>query len=102
MVIRVDQDDGDYFEHTCHSYPEYSEKREEHEYRCIDLGHTLANMRSQISRYGYDFCSKAAFVFLKGITKSFQSPYWKTGWIDRVSKLLSASFPVTLKIEQEW
>ena len=62
MVIRVDQDDGDYFEHTCHSYPEYSEKREEHEYRCIDPGHTLANMCSQISRHGYDFCSKAAFV----------------------------------------
>ena len=62
MVIRVDQDDGDYFEHTCHSYPEYSEKREEHEYRYIDLGHTLANMCSQISRYGYDFCSKAAFA----------------------------------------
>ena len=22
MEIRVDQDDGDYFDHTCHSYPE--------------------------------------------------------------------------------
>ena len=62
MEIRVDQDDGDYFDHTCHSYPEYSENREQHEYRCIDPGHTLANMRSQISRHGYDFCSKAAFV----------------------------------------
>ena len=62
MVIRVDQDDGDYFDHTCHSFPEYNENREQHEYRCIDPGHTLANMRSQISRYGYDFCSKAAFV----------------------------------------
>ena len=62
MEIRVDQDDSDYFDHTCHSYPEYSENREQHEYRCIDPGHTLANMRSQISRHGYDFCSKAAFV----------------------------------------
>ena len=62
MKIRVDQDDGDYFDHTCHSYPEYKENRQQHEYRCIDPGHTLANMRSQISRHGYDFCSKAAFV----------------------------------------
>ena len=37
-------------------------KREQHEYRCIDPGHTLANMHSQISRHGYDFCFKAAFV----------------------------------------
>ena len=57
----MDQDDGEYFDHTCHSYLEYSENREQHEYRCIDPGHTLANMCSQISRYGYDFCSKAAF-----------------------------------------
>ena len=62
MEIGVDQDDGDYFDHTCHSYPEYSENREQHEYRCIDPGHTLPNMRSQISRHGYDFCAKAAFV----------------------------------------
>ena len=62
MEIRVDQDDGDYFDQTCHSYPEYSENREQHEYRCIDPGHTLINMPSQISRHGYDFCSKAAFV----------------------------------------
>ena len=62
MEIRVDQDDSDYFDHTCHSYPEYSENREQYEYRCIDPGHILATMRSQISRHGYDFCSKAAFV----------------------------------------
>ena len=61
MEIRVDQEDGDFFEHPCHSYPEYSEKHQQHEYRCIDPGHTLANMRSQISRYGYEFCKKAAF-----------------------------------------
>ena len=62
MEIRVDQDDSDYFDHTCHSYPEYNENREKHEYRCIDPGHTLSNMRSQISNHGYDLCSKAAFV----------------------------------------
>ena len=59
MEITVDQDDGDYLDHTCHSYPEYSENREQYEYRCID---TLATMRSQISRHGYKFCSNAAFV----------------------------------------
>ena len=63
MEINVDADDeGDYFEHICHSSPEFSTRRQECEFRCINPGHTLANMRSQISHYGYDFCSKAAFV----------------------------------------
>ena len=61
MEIRVNQEDGDFFEHPCHSYPEYSETHQQHEYRCIDPGHTLANMRSQISHYGYEFCKKAPF-----------------------------------------
>ena len=60
--FNVDQEDGDFFEHQSHSYPEYSESRQQHEYRCIDPGHTLANMRSQISRYGYEFCRKEPFV----------------------------------------
>ena len=63
MEINVDADDcGDFFTHTCHSFPEFSERRQQREFRCIDPGHTLANMRSQISRYGFKFCSKAAFV----------------------------------------
>ena len=63
MEINVDADDcGDFFTHTCHSFPEFSDKRQQREFRCIDPGHTLANMYSQISRYGYKFCSKAAFV----------------------------------------
>ena len=63
MNINVDADDeGDYFEHICHSAPEFSVRRQQCEFRCINPGHTLANMRSQISRYGYEFCSKAAFV----------------------------------------
>ena len=61
-TFRVDQDDGDFFEHESHSYPEFSESRAQHEYNCIDPGHTLANMRSQISRYDYEFCRKAAFI----------------------------------------
>ena len=63
MEIYVDADDeGDYFKHICHSSPEFSTRTQQCEFRCIDPGHTLANMRSQISRYRYDFCSKAAFV----------------------------------------
>ena len=61
-TFRVYQDGGDFFKHESHSYPEFSESRAQHEYRCIDPGHTLANMRSQISRYGYEFCRKAAFI----------------------------------------
>ena len=63
MEINVDADDcGDFFTHTCHSFPEFSDKRQQREFRCINPGHTLANMCSQISHYGYKFCSKAAFV----------------------------------------
>ena len=63
MNINVDADDeGDYFEHICHSASEFSVCRQQREFRCIDPGHMLANMRSQISHYGYEFCSKAAFV----------------------------------------
>ena len=97
LVIRVDQDDSDYFDHTCHSYPEYSENREQHEYRCIDPGHTLANMRSQISRHGYNFCSKAAFVCVSERNHKVLPKSILEDRLDRVSKLLSASFPVTLK-----
>ena len=45
----VNQDDGDYFDHKAHSYPEFSVRRDQFEYRCIDPGHTLANLCSQIS-----------------------------------------------------
>ena len=45
MEINVDADDcGDFFTHTCHSFPEFSERRQQREFRCIDPGHTLANM----------------------------------------------------------
>ena len=63
MEINVDVDDcGVFFTNTCHSFPEFSDKRQQKEFRCIDPRHTLANMRSQISHYSYKFCSKAAFV----------------------------------------
>ena len=64
MDVNVPQDeDGEWhFSHECHSYPELNDVRKQCEFRCIDPGHTLANMLSQISCYGYEFCSKAAFV----------------------------------------
>ena len=37
MEINVDADDcGDFFTHTCHSFPEFSDKRQQREFRCID------------------------------------------------------------------
>ena len=64
MNVHIPQDEyGEWhLSHECHSYPERNEDRKQFEFRCMDPGHTLANMRSQISRYGYEFCSKAAFV----------------------------------------
>ena len=64
MNVNVPQDEyGEWhLFHECHSYPEWNEDRKQFEFRCIDPGHTLANMRSQISHYGYEFCLKAAFV----------------------------------------
>ena len=62
--VNVPQDENGewHISHECHSYPEWNDSRKQSEFRCIDPGHTLANMRSQISHYGYEFCSKAAFV----------------------------------------
>ena len=96
MEIRVDQNDSDYFNHTCHSYPECSENREQHEYRCIDPGHTLTNMRSQISRHGYDFCSKAAFVLVSERNHKVLPKSIVEDRLDKVFAFLSTSFPVTL------
>ena len=58
MTVNVPQDEyGEWhLSHECHSYPEWNEDRKQFEFRCIDPGHTLANMRSQISCYGYEFC----------------------------------------------
>ena len=62
LDLRIDQEDGDYFEHESHCYPEFSERRNQNEFRCINPGHTLANLRSQISRHGFEFCSHDAFI----------------------------------------
>ena len=62
LSVNLNETGSEVVTHHCHSYPELNEDRQQSEYRTIDPGHTLANMRSQISHYGYDFCSKAAFV----------------------------------------
>ena len=62
MIVEVPQKEGPPLVHDCYCYPAYSRRRSQNEFRCIDPGHTLANMRSQISRHGFDFCSKEAFV----------------------------------------
>ena len=61
LTVNVNETGSEFVTHHCHSYPEWNEDRQQSEYRTIDPGHTLANMRSQISCYGYEFCSKAAF-----------------------------------------
>ena len=99
MEINVDAvDEGDYFEHICHSAPEFSVCRQQHEFRCINPGHTLANMRSQMSRYGYEFCSNAAFV-RASITNHKVLP--KSILEDRLNRkvfeLQNVSFPLTYK-----
>ena len=58
----LNEEDDNYFEHTIFSYPNYSTIRNEVEHRCTDPGHTLTNMRSQISRHGYDYVSTDAFL----------------------------------------
>ena len=62
LTVNLDETGSDIVMHRCYSYPEWNEDRQQSEYRNIDSGNTLANMRSQISRYGYKFCSKADFV----------------------------------------
>ena len=58
----IDQGTDPSFSHSSYSFPNRSSVRDSIEHRCIDPSHTLANMRSQISRHGYDFCSREAFI----------------------------------------
>ena len=59
--LNISQGQSTPFTHCSYSYPAMSSQRGQPEHRCIDPGHTLANMRSQISRHGYTFCKTAAF-----------------------------------------
>ena len=59
--LNISQGQSTPFTHCSYSYPAMSSQRDQPEHRCIDPGHTLANMRSQISRHGYTFCKTAAF-----------------------------------------
>ena len=60
--LNISQGQSTPFTHCSYSYPAMSSQRGQPEHRCIDPGHTLANMRSQISRHGYTFCKTAAFT----------------------------------------
>ena len=62
MNYIIDQGNDPSFSHLSYSFPNRSSVRDNIEHRCIDPSHTLANMRSQISRHGYDFCSREAFI----------------------------------------
>ena len=61
LNLQISQGQSAPFTHCSYSYPGMSQQRKQPEHRAIDPGHTLANMRSQISRHGYTFCKTAAF-----------------------------------------
>ena len=62
-ILQIENENEEvYFEHKIYSYPNYSAIRNQVEHRCTDPGHTLANIRSQISRHGYDYVSTDAFA----------------------------------------
>ena len=62
MNYNIDQGNNPSFSHLSYSFPNRSSVRDNIAHRCIDPSHTLANMRSQISRHGYDFCAREAFI----------------------------------------
>ena len=61
LNLEISQGQAAPFIHCSYSYPGMSLQRNQPEHRCIDPGHTLANMHSQISRHGYTFCKTDAF-----------------------------------------
>ena len=70
LNLEISQGPATPFTHCSYSYPGISLQRNQPEYRCIDPGHTLANMHSQISRHGYTFCKTDAF---KRVSESYHS-----------------------------
>ena len=50
------------FVHVSYSYPNYSSSHKRYEHCTMDPTHILTNMRSQISRHGYDHVSREAFL----------------------------------------
>ena len=102
MTVNVPQDEyGEWhLSHECHSYPEWNEDRKQFEFRCIDPGHTLANMRSQISRYGYEFCSKAAFVHVSETNHDVMPKSILKECLDRQSIRIAKRF-FSVEVQQE-
>ena len=62
MNYVIDLGNDPSFSHLSYSFPNRSSVRDNIEHRCIDPSHTLANMRSQISRHGYQYCYREAFI----------------------------------------
>ena len=50
------------FVHVSYSYPNYSSSHKRYEHHTMDPTRILTNMRSQISRHGYDDVSREAFL----------------------------------------
>ena len=46
------------------SYPEYSIKRNQLEFRTFDFTHILTNLQTQILTRGFDYCKKEHFEYL--------------------------------------
>ena len=57
-----DQGNDPSFSQMSYSFPNKSSVRDNVEHRCIVPSHTLANMRNEICRHGYDFCSSETFI----------------------------------------
>ena len=57
-----DQESDVHFVHVSYSYPNYSSSHKRYEHHTMDPTHSLTNMRSQISRHGYDDVSREAFL----------------------------------------
>ena len=105
MNVNVPQDEyGEWhLSHECHSYPEWNEDRKQFEFRCINPGHTLANMRSQISHYGYEFCLKAAFVHVSETNHDVMPKSILKEHLDRQSiRIAKCFFSVEVQRELQW
>ena len=62
LELNISDEDSDVdFVHVSYSYPNFSSSHKRYEHRTMDPTHILRNMRSQISRHGYDDVSERSF-----------------------------------------
>ena len=83
LNLEISQGPATPFTDCSYSYPGISLQRNQPEHRCIDPEHTLANMRSQISRHGYTFCKTDAF---KRVSESNHSVLPKSILEDKLNR----------------